>query len=317
MHLSLRDRLTLREGQSVHDMVSHMHSHLLKPILFVVAAYLPSKKSCHQLRHTLESIHNFHPTDQILVVDNGSPENNVQAVAPFGRNVHLSTRQNQSQGQLGSWLVAYKFLSTGGLSIHFERVVCLQHSTSLRATLPPLPPGCETATLSPQYPRNFALLPRELQNRSANARLSLVAAALGIRCLDPCLDIQGKPIKDRGAMAWMMNSHSVMDLSRRAFNKVGAALSPGGGPAATVLREQVWSALEKGDITLKELNGQLERFSGVLLRWLNGPPYMHCGHQPWTNVAKVHGGTFGGGWAPTLPGRGPRPPREEQCRKKK
>ena len=57
-------------------------------------------------------------------------------------------------------------------------------------------------------------------------------------------------------------------------------------------------AVDKGRISLKEVNGELERFSGLLLAWLNA--YDRQCERPGARkkvfVSKVRGFTFGGSW---------------------
>lgn len=112
--------------------------------------------------------------------------------------------------------------------------------------------GCQASALGGLKSRRFAVQPRELQRGSANALLSAVAAALGIRCFDPCLDVLSwKPIPAKSpGMSWSMVPHAVVDFSRRGFVRLGRALGRDG------VLSSVWSAMDGGSITLKELNGR-------------------------------------------------------------
>ena len=49
--------------------------------VFVVAANVPTLHTCQQLTRTLASIFEFHPDDHVLIVNNDSPEANMEAPA--------------------------------------------------------------------------------------------------------------------------------------------------------------------------------------------------------------------------------------------
>ena len=80
--------------------------------LFVIAAYLPTNRTCSQLAHTVGSVIRFHPEAHILLVDNDTPNPNLASALSyfhargFSERLHISSRQFPSHGQLGSWLVA-------------------------------------------------------------------------------------------------------------------------------------------------------------------------------------------------------------------
>ena len=232
-----------------------MHEHVpANRTLFVVTAYLPTNIACSMLHHNILLIQRYHPDDTTLVVDNGSPYSNVESsLTNFTSGVLVSPRQSPSRGQTGAWAVAHQLLSAHidtvlgyhtpqgdhatGLQLlrrQVGRVVLLQHTTYIRGTLPPRAAGCEASALAQPLYRNWKVLPRELVNESANARFYAVAAAAGIRCLDPCLDGEtGKRINESGAMDWAVVPHAVLDLSRSAFDQLGSnMLAPrNGGPS--------------------------------------------------------------------------------------
>ena len=48
--------------------------------LFVVAAFVPTNRTCAQLAHTVGSLFRFHPHAHVLLVDNASPAGNLAAI---------------------------------------------------------------------------------------------------------------------------------------------------------------------------------------------------------------------------------------------
>ena len=101
-----------------------------------------------------------------------------------------------------------------------------------------------------------------------------------------------------------MVPHAVLDFyTRESFLRLGVALS---GAHARAQLSRLWHGVDAGSIPLKEVNGELERFAGLLLAYLN--EYAHVCERPRAKrqvfVSKVRGFTFGGAWhSPT--GRAP------------
>ena len=123
-----------------------------RPTLFVIAAHVPDRKNCDLLGRTVASIHCHHPGESILVVDNDSPEGNVNhtlRVTP-ATNVHI-VLQRPSRAQLGSWAAAWEWLQGVPTGRAYQRFVLLQHSTLLIRPLPPPRPGCAATALCAVY----------------------------------------------------------------------------------------------------------------------------------------------------------------------
>ena len=55
----------------------------IAPPLFVIAAHVPTNRTCSQLAHTVGSVFRFHPEAHVLVVDNESPPGNLRASLAF------------------------------------------------------------------------------------------------------------------------------------------------------------------------------------------------------------------------------------------
>ena len=183
--------------------------------LFVIAAYLPTNRTCSQLAHTVGSVIRFHPEAHILLVDNDTPKPNLASALSyfhargFSERLHISSRQFPSHGQLGSWLVAHALLrrarSSSGAGLlasdialrSVTRVAMLQHSTPLKYPLPPRPhKHCRVGSLASHKPRTFYIHPREYRKDGPNVILSTIASVLGIRCMAPCVDPKtGKPVE--------------------------------------------------------------------------------------------------------------------------
>jgi hypothetical protein len=254
----------------------------------------------------------------------------------FADRLHISARQTPSRGQLGSWLVAHELLLRADVGAHkFEnrttvqehemarrihhkghrgallasdvalqsvgRVVLLQHSTPLKYPLPAPPaPSCRVGSLASHKNRQFYVHAREYRPDGPNAIFSAIAAALSIRCLAPCIDpASGRPVRDgtsAGFHDWSMVPHAALDFyERSSFMALGRALAR---PAPARELGRLWNALDRQSIGLKEVNGELERFGGLMLAWLNG--YNRAcerhGAKRRVFVSKVHGFTFGGSW---------------------
>lgn len=140
---------------------------------------------------------------------------------------------------------------------------------------------------------------REYRRDGPNAVFSSVAAGLGIRCKAPCLDpASGAPVADDapGAHEWTMAPHAtLLFYERAAFVQLGEALAR---PSAARDLARLWRGVDSGRVPLKEVNGELERFAGLVLAWLNG--YERACERPHAKrrvfVSKVRGFTFGGAW---------------------
>ena len=330
------------QTQARHNPHLTMHDDVpANRILFVVTANAPNRAACSMLRSNVRLIQHYHPDDMTLVVDNGSPYNNVESsLNNFTSGVLVSPRQSPSRGQTGAWAVAHHLLSARTDSIlgfhtpqgdvatglqllqrKVGRVVLLQHTTVLRTTLPPRNEGCAASPLSKLIRRDWGVQPRELMQESANGRFSALAAAVGIRCLDPCLDATGKRIRESSAMEWPVVPHAVLDLSRSAFDQLGSRMFASRGQCKcqqSLIQELLWSKLDDGSISLKEMSGSFERFSGVVASWLNhfnNRSTWGCVHPQSARVLKVHGHTLGGGFGATPPGVPliPPPPAEVRC----
>ena len=334
-------------------------AHLLATIevpLFVIAAYLPTNRTCSQLAHTVGSVIRFHPEAHILLVDNDTPKPNLASALSyfharrFSERLHISSRQFPSHGQLGSWLVAHALLrrarSASGAGLlasdialrSVTRVAMLQHSTPLKYPLPPRPhKHCRVGSLASHKPRTFYIHPREYRKDGPNVILSTIASVLGIRCMAPCVDPKtGKPVEGGASSSqqrraykkelleavgaapdgrrlasaaadepqdWTMVPHAVLDFYEvDSFLSLGDALTSternGDGTSASLEMARLWSAVDEGRISLKEVNGELERFAGLVLAWLNN--YDKRCERPKAArkvfVSKVRGFTFGGSW---------------------
>jgi len=128
-----------------------------------------------------------------------------------------------------------------------------------------------------------------------NAIFSAIAdKALHVRCQLPCLNVStGLPYGD--GRPWTMVPHATVEFSRAAFVRLGNVLRTGPG-AREVAR--LYHLLDDKHIALKEVNGQMERFGGLALAWLNDfdRTCERPGNRTRSFVAKKHGKTFGGSW---------------------
>ena len=289
--------------------------------LFVIAAHVPSKKNCAYLARTVHTILLNHRKANVLVVDNDSPQGNIGAAlnifveAGFASQLHVSAKQAPSRGQLGSWLAAYAMLQSGGAlgKLSIDRVLVLQHSTRLLVAAPTRPPNCSAASLSGHRASDFELnRQREYRRDGPNALFSAIAAnALHVTCQPPCLNASSwQPIAENtvGARPWTMVPHATLDFSYRGFLALGDALTR--GPGAHEI-DQLYKRMDAKQIPLKELNGQLERFGGLMMAWLNGfnRTCERPGNRTKSFVAKKHGKTFGGSWRAADAIRVPKPER--------
>ena len=144
--------------------------------LVVIATHIRVQTHCDSLARTLGTVQCYHPDAIILIVDNGSPHNNVEGTLsamrrwrPFrprhghceplangtaqAERVHILSVQG-SRGQFGAWHLANEWLHErsgrrGDVSLdQIETVVLLQHSTRLVKRVRALPRGCQAACLS-------------------------------------------------------------------------------------------------------------------------------------------------------------------------
>lgn len=226
----------------------------------------------------------------MLVVNNDSPQENIAAslVTVPSQQLLVSRRQVPSRGQLGSWGVAARVLQADDAVVaellHVKgqlrpallnraraaaRIILLQHSTSLLRPLPTQP--CPAAPLYETLPRTSFWQSFERRPGSGMALASAIAEGLGISCLEPCLNTtSGQPVGAQ-AIEWAVAPHAVVDVSRAAWEMLSAGLwgtaVARDAPLPAVLR--CWQALDAGTVSLREVNGALERLAGVLLAWLN------------------------------------------------
>jgi hypothetical protein len=257
--------------------------------LFVVAAFVPTQRTCGQLKATVGSIFSWHAREAaVLVVNNDSPQENIDAslVTVPTQQLLVSRRQVPSRGQLGSWGVAARVLQADdavvaqlllkGLRpavLHraraAARIILMQHSTSLLRPLPTQP--CPAAPLAETLPRTYSWQSYERLPGSGMALASAIAEGLGISCLEPCLNTTSEQPVGAQAIEWAVAPHAVVDMSRAAWEMLSAGLwgtaVARDAPLPAVLR--CWQALDAGTVSLRELNGALERLAGVLLAWLN------------------------------------------------
>lgn len=193
------------------------------PALFVVAAHVPTLRTCSQLAHTVGSIFRFHSAAHILVVDNDSPPHNVRASMSyflthgFADRLHITARQAPSRGQLGAWLIAHALLtrathaaaqtpSSGAQQVFLDseaaiartdRVVLLQHSTPLKYPLPPPPHArCLVGSLAGHKRRQFYVQCAHRLLRHPRFTLPshlLACPLLAVRASDPRFTLPSHP----------------------------------------------------------------------------------------------------------------------------
>lgn len=105
--------------------------------LWIIVAHIVNSFNLMLLNNTVNSVNTIHPFEKVIIVDNASP---VQI--PAFRNASI-VRKAPSLQFITAYSVAMDYIDTN----RYDRVVFLQHSTSLRKALPSNPTGCPVMSI--------------------------------------------------------------------------------------------------------------------------------------------------------------------------